>query len=180
MRDEDLIRGTLIERLINSLIQYFIMVVQTVESFMTRRVVTLKKNAKISEAITIMAKKSISCILITNNNNRPTGIITERDLVKRVLQMGVNPQETEISYVMSSPVVAVPKDADIFDVMMIMQKHGFRRVIVTNSDKVLIGLVTQTDLFKGIRKVQRDLETINTEMRKELERLRKFTSLRKV
>jgi CBS domain-containing protein len=157
------------------------MAVQRVESFMTKKVITLPKGAKISEAISLMARKSLSCIVITNRENRVMGVITERDLVKRVLQMGVNPQETEISYVMSTPVVTVTKDADIFDVMMIMQKHNFRRVVVTNPDsKKLIGLVTQTDLFKGIRKVQMELETINRDMRKELERLRKFTSLRKV
>ena len=156
------------------------MVIQTVENFMTKKVVTLAKTSKISEAIAIMTKKSISCIVIINKKNTPIGIITERDLVKRVLQMGVNTSETEISYVMSSPVTTVTKEADIFDVMLVMQKYNFRRVVVTSSDKLLIGLVTQTDLFKGIRKVQKELEDINVEMRKELERLRKFTSLQKV
>ena len=156
------------------------MAVQRVESFMTKNVVTLPKNARISDAISLMAKKSLSCIVITTKEGKVVGIITERDLVKRVLQMGVNPQETEINCVMSTPVVAVSKDADIFDVMMVMQKHNFRRVIVTTPDKKLMGLVTQTDLFKGIKKVQKELEVINRDMRKELERLRKFTSLRKV
>jgi CBS domain-containing protein len=156
------------------------MAVQRVESFMTKNVVTLPKNAKITEAISLMAKKSLSCIVITNKESKVVGVITERDLVKRVLQMGVNPQETEINYVMSTPVVSVSKDADIFDVMMVMQKHNFRRVVVTTPEKKLMGLVTQTDLFKGIKKVQKELEVINRDMRKELERLRKFTSLRKV
>jgi CBS domain-containing protein len=156
------------------------MAVQRVESFMTKNVITLPKDAKVSEAIALMAKKAISCIVVVTKDCRPVGIVTERDLVKRVLQMAVNTQETEISYVMSSPIISVPKNADIFDVMMAMQKHNFRRVVVTDSNKKLIGLVTQTDLFKGIKKVQKELEVINTDMRRELERLRKFTNLKKV
>ena len=156
------------------------MVVQTVESFMTKRVLTLAKSAKVSEAITTMAKKSISCIVIVDSKSRPIGIVTERDLVKRVLRMGINVHETEISYVMSSPVITVTQDADIFDVMMLMQKNNCRRVVVTDYNKKLIGIVTQTDLFKGIRNVQKELEAINNSMRRELSRLRKFTSLKKL
>ena len=156
------------------------MVVQRVQGFMTKKVLTLRKTSKVSEAITLMAKKSISCIVIVDPKNKPIGVVTERDLVKRVLRMGINVHETEISYVMSSPVITVTHDADIFDVMLLMQKNNFRRVVVTDYNKGLSGLVTQTDLFRGIRNVQKELETINNSMRKKLSRLRKFTSLKKV
>ena len=66
------------------------MVVQTVESFMTKRVLTLAKSAKVSEAITTMAKKSISCIVIVDSKSRPIGIVTERDLVKDGFQVSIH------------------------------------------------------------------------------------------
>jgi CBS domain-containing protein len=156
------------------------MAIQTVDSFMTKHVVTLSKKDLVREAIQIMAKKTISCIVIVDKNKKPVGVVTERDLVKRVLQMNVNPHGTEISVVMSSPVITVTTDADIFDVMITMQKHNFRRVIVVDKEKRLVGLVTQSDLFRGIKKVQAELETINNQMRRELERLKNFTRLKKV
>ena len=127
--------------------------VKTIETVMTKDVVTLPKTAKVSEAIRIMSKKTISCIVIVNKNRKPIGILTERDLVKRVLQMGVNPQHTEINYIMSSPVFSVPKDANIADVMTTMQENNFRRVVVISNDKKLIGLITQTDLLNVFKSI---------------------------
>ena len=147
---------------------------QSVESFMTKKVFTLSKTDLVAEAINIMAKNTISCIVIVDKKRKPIGIITERDVVKRVLQMGVNPSTTEISYVMSSPVFTISKDSDIFDTMMIMQNKGFRRVVIVEGSK-LAGIVTQSDLLKGIKRVQERLIRMNSEMKSELEKLRSFT-----
>ena len=127
--------------------------VQTVETVMTKDVFTLSKTAKVSQAIKMMSNRTISCIVIVNKNKKPIGIITERDLVKRVLQMGINPHETEINYIMSSPVFTVSRNANIADVMTTMQEHNVRRVVVISDDKKLIGLITQTDLLNVFKSI---------------------------
>ena len=126
------------------------MTIKTVESFMTKNIVTLNDTASIREAVNLMAERSISCIVIIDANKKPRGIITERDLVKKVLYKNMNPDEATINSIMSSPVVGISKDTDILEAMMTMQKNRFRRVIVTDSNGDLIGLVTQTDLFKAV------------------------------
>ena len=126
------------------------MAIKTVESFMTRNIVTLSETASIREAVNLMAERSISCIVIADSNNKPEGIITERDLVKKVLYENMNPDEATINSIMSAPVVSISKDTDILEAMMTMQKNKFRRVIVTDTNGDLIGLVTQTDLFKAV------------------------------
>jgi CBS domain-containing protein len=121
-----------------------------VKDFMTKKLLTLKESASVKEAITMMAEKSISCIIITDQRNKPVGIITERDIVKKVAYIGLNPEQTRVNYIMSTPVISISSDMDIFEAMMMMQKNKFRRVVVTDSGGSLIGLITQTDLFKAI------------------------------
>ena len=126
------------------------MSVRTVENFMTKSVVTLTQTAIISQVIKTMTEKTISCVVITDEANKPAGIITERDMIKKVLYNRLNPDQKQVSEIMSSPVITIPKDTDIFDAMMTMQKNKFRRVVVTDEQGILIGVVTQTDLFKAI------------------------------
>ena len=126
------------------------MISNTVESFMTKNIVTLPPTASIREAVKHMAEKSISCVVIVDSENKPSGIVTERDIVKKVSYKNVDPDNTLISSIMTSPVVSIPKDTNVLEAMMTMQKNKFRRVIVTDAAGVLIGLVTQTDLFKAV------------------------------
>ncbi len=124
--------------------------VVTVGRCMTKSVVTLPKDAKVTSAIRLMAERSISCIVVVNKTNKPIGIITERDLVKRVLFANIFPKETKMEQVMSSPVITTSKNTNIFEAITKMQKNKIRRLVVTDSKGKLIGIVTQTDLFKGV------------------------------
>ena len=121
-----------------------------VGTFMTRSVITLPKSAKVSSAARLMAERSISCIVIVDNNNRPAGIITERDIVRRVLFANIDPKTKKLGDVMSSPVITASRETGIFDAMKTMQKNKIRRIVIVDTDGKLIGLVTQTDLFKGV------------------------------
>ena len=122
----------------------------TVENVMTTTIVTLPATASIREAIKNMAEKSISCIVIVDALNKPIGIITERDIVKKVAYKNISPDNPLVNTVMSSPVLSIPKDTNVLEAMMTMQKNKFRRVVVTDAAGALIGLITQTDLFKAV------------------------------
>ena len=124
--------------------------VKEVKSFMTKSIITLPKTAKVSSAARLMAERSISCIVIVDNNNRPAGIITERDIVRRVLFANIDPKTKKLGDVMSSPVITASRDTGIFKAMKTMQKNKIRRIVIVDPDGKLIGLVTQTDLFKGV------------------------------
>ena len=123
---------------------------ETVEKFMTKNIVTLTETASIREAVNHMAEKSISCVVIVDAARKPLGIVTERDIIKKVVYKNMNMDEAQINTVMSSPVVSVSKDTNVLDAMMMMQKNKFRRVVVTDGQGTLIGLVTQTDLHKAV------------------------------
>ena len=80
---------------------------------MTKEVITIDEDATIKEAAEIMNKNEISC-LIALRKGRAKGIITERDLLKRIIVEAKNPEKTNVRKVMSSPleVVAVATDLE--------------------------------------------------------------------
>lgn len=69
-----------------------------------------------------MTKKSISCVVITEKE-KPVGMITECDMVKKVLHKGLDIQKTTIEKVMSSPLITASPDIDIFSASAMMKKR---------------------------------------------------------
>ncbi len=123
---------------------------KTVESFMTKSVISLKGEDPVFQAIKLMAENSISCVIVVDDSKNALGIVTERDMIKRVFYKKLDPEQRHVSEIMSSPVVTISKDMGIFDAMMIMQKNKFRRLVVVDHNNVVIGLITQTDMLRAI------------------------------
>lgn len=121
-----------------------------VESIMTKKVETTTKSDLLYKAIDRMGKKGISCILITEKK-RPVGVLTERDIIKRVVLTNLNPKECTVDEVMTSPVLSIHPKADIINAGNIMRKNNIRRLAIINDDK-LVGLVTETDILSATTK----------------------------
>lgn len=81
--------------------------------------------------------------------SRPVGIITERDIVRRIVSEEKNPRNTQASEVMTKPVISVGPEASLYDASLIMTRHNIRRILVTR-DNVLLGIITATDLSRHI------------------------------
>ena len=101
---------------------------------MTKSVVTLPKGAK------LMAERSISCIVIVDDRNKPIGIVTERDIVKRVLFANADPNKVILEDVMSSPVVTAGKDIKLMAAMKLMRENSIRRLVIIEKSGELNGL----------------------------------------
>lgn len=108
-------------------------------------------NGKISvdSIISIMKDKNKGCIVILDESERPVGIKTERDIVRRLVYSNMDPKTTLASEIMSSPLISVNDDAYVYDVAAVMSKYGIRRLPVVK-DNVLMGIVTATDLAHRI------------------------------
>lgn len=118
--------------------------VKTISQIMSREVVTLEKHRKVKEAVDVMTQKSISCVVITDQE-KPVGIVTERDMVKKVLHKELSVSTTSVGEVMSSPLITVPKDIDIFSASELMKKKKIRRLVIEVDGK-LGGLITENDI----------------------------------
>jgi CBS domain-containing protein len=81
-----------------------------------------------------------------DGNEIPIGVVTDRDIVCRLVARGKNPLEYTAESCMSQPVVTVPEDMSIEDVLATMEKHQIRRVPVVNARGACVGMISQADV----------------------------------
>ena len=109
----------------------------------------LAPDATVKEAADLMAERRIGAILVMEGP-RLAGILTERDLVFRVLAKGANPESTKVSAVMTAdPIVTGPSDGAL-QALETMSKGHFRHLPVLDGNDVL-GIVSIRDLYEAIR-----------------------------
>jgi len=122
---------------------------KSISDIMTREVATVAADASVAEAARIMASKRISCVVVTRQDE-PAGILTEKDLIRRVVTVQRNPAETRVTDVMSSPITTVPPDYSVLGVSRKMDALHLHRLVVMDAGK-LCGILTQTDIMRAIR-----------------------------
>jgi PAS domain S-box-containing protein len=115
---------------------------------MSTDVATIHPNETVAQASKIMSMKNISCI-IAMENEEVAGIITETDLLKRVVIESKDPLKTKVSQIMSKPVETVSYDLCILEASKMLSQHNVKRLPVIRDDK-LAGVVTQTDLVRAL------------------------------
>ena len=148
-----------------------------ISDIMTRNVVTLKKGDNVMAAVKLMTENSISCVVITDVSSKPVGIVTERDMVKRVLNNSVDPHTTKIETIMTSPVMTVSSHKRVTQAIEIMQKYRFRRLVIVSDDSKLEGILTQSNLMLKVHKTQIELEKMNESLRKSLDSIRRYSKV---
>ncbi len=117
-----------------------------VEDVMVENVVTIEEEATVRQAVELMNKHEIGC-LIAMRKGKPSGILTERDLLKRVLADAKDPKKTKVSDVMSKPLVVGKPHMDVEDAARLMFKMKIKKLPVVEKGR-LLGLVTLTDLVR--------------------------------
>lgn len=112
---------------------------------MTRKVVTINFDSNVFEAAKLMDSNKIGCLVVTEGNI-PVGIVTERDLVRKVLAKKL-PADTKISEIASKPLITVNCDTSIKEAARIMSSNKIRRLPVVNENK-LAGIVVAADFVR--------------------------------
>jgi len=93
-----------------------------------------------------MNKHEIGCLIVTKSR-KPIGIVTERDLLKRVLADFRDPKKTRVWEIMSAPLMFVGLNVNVEDAVKFMLKMEIKKLPVVKRGK-LLGLVTLTDLVR--------------------------------
>ena len=122
--------------------------VGTIESAMRTPPVTAVPSETVSSVIRKMVSSDIGAVIVADRD-RPLGVITERDVLERVLQAGKDPSETLGKDIMSSPVTVVEYGTSLTDVFMMMREQQIRRVAVTR-DGELSGIVTERRILEAL------------------------------
>jgi CBS domain-containing protein len=94
-----------------------------------------------------MRQRTVGCLVIVNELREPVGIVTDRDLVIRVLAERKDPSTTRIEEAMTCNLKTVPDDGAIEQALRLMRGGEFRRVPVVDHDGKLVGIVTLDDIL---------------------------------
>jgi CBS domain-containing protein len=117
-----------------------------VKDVMSSPVVTIAEDATINRAAGLMDKDDLGCIIVTDKEGKPLGILTERDLVVRVLAKNVLPDTVKAKDVMTSPLITIEPDAAINDAARRMSRLNIRRLGVVYKGQ-LVGLLSSKDVL---------------------------------
>ena len=85
---------------------------KTIDEIMTKNLEMINSSSSAQETAKKMSEKNVSSLLVTDNNGRPVGIVTEQDLVRRVVAEDVGSASSVVQHIMSSPLVTIdPKSS---------------------------------------------------------------------
>ncbi len=110
-------------------------------------VVTISPDQSVQEAAELMKRARVGSIVITREN-KPVGILTDRDIVVRVIAGNAGPDRIPVREVMSPRPITIQEKSDIWDVIRLMKNHGVRRLPVVSPAGEVVGLVTLDDIIE--------------------------------
>lgn len=121
-----------------------------VGDIMTNKVITVPFGKTILEVARLMKKNGIGSVIIVEDEEgkRAKGIITERDIVYKLLAKGSDPYKSKVEDIMSKPLRVVKPDTTIEDAAKAMRENKVKRLPVVNDDNELIGILSEGDIMK--------------------------------
>jgi len=119
-----------------------------VKDLMSRQVISVDEKANIYEISRIMDEKGIGSVIVIHDD-KPVGIVTERDIITRCLAKERDPKKTASKEIMSSPLVSVDANSFVSDAAKLMISKMVRRIAVMEGGK-LKGIITTSDMVRGV------------------------------
>lgn len=117
-----------------------------VEDVMVEDVITIEPDATVKKAVSLMNENEIGCLIVVKQG-KAIGIVTERDMLSRVLALGRDPERTRVSEVMSAPLVVADPKMELEAAARLMFKMKVKKLPVV-SENELVGLITLTDVAR--------------------------------
>jgi CBS domain-containing protein len=113
---------------------------------MTRPVEVVEPSDSLRTAAEHMRAVNVGSIPVVDGENRPIGVLTDRDIVVRGLALGYDPDAATVSEVMSDELQGCAPDTAVEDAAALMKRHQIRRLVVVNDRRELVGIVSLGDL----------------------------------
>jgi len=118
--------------------------VVSVMDAMAKKVLTASPNTTVAKAAKMMAERGVGSIIIVKGK-KPVGILTERDLLMKVVSVDLIPSRVHVGKIMSTPIISIAPNTDIIEAARMMAKNNVRRLPVVEHGK-LVGIVTASDI----------------------------------
>jgi CBS domain-containing protein len=119
--------------------------------------VNINDNPSALDVAKLMAKHRIgSVVVVEGNNNNPVGIITERDIIKKVSAQNKSADQVAVRSIMSSPLIMVKSIDSIDTAAEAMAKNNIKRLVVLEQDGSMIGILSVSDIAEKLAKIVTD------------------------
>ncbi len=118
----------------------------SLKPLMTKEITSLPSSATVLDAAKYMTDMNVGSVIVMKGD-AISGILTDRDIVTKVLAEGKDPKVTKIGEIMISPVVTISEDKDIADVTGLISAHGIRRLPVVDVNGKLVGVIALDDVL---------------------------------
>lgn len=156
------------KHILKSQSMYIITMTTTVSDLMRKNVFTIKESDTIQNSAMKMKDKKVSSLLVVDSGGKPTGLVTERDLVRKVCINDVRTTEVKNKEIMSAPLITIESNSSPSIAADLMLKHNVRHLIVVDGNSKdaskLVGMVTPLDFTKYEEYVRNDEDKESIEM----------------
>lgn len=115
------------------------------QAMSNRHVISLGPDASVHEAACVMTRANCGSVLVIGHQNELLGILTERDLMTRVMAKALDPKGTPIGSVMTPHPRCAPPETHVADAVLIMIERGFRNLPVVGDDGKIYGVFSARD-----------------------------------
>lgn len=129
-----------------------------IEKLMTKSVITMPADASAYDAVKLMNKNKIGCLVVVYDS-QIVGILTERDLLERVLEKCKNPKETRVSEIMTKHIITGKPNMELSEATRLMLENKVKKLPIIKGNQ-LVGIVTLTDIARATSIDQKTIELI--------------------
>lgn len=124
-----------------------------VGNLMTEKLETINMLNTAQEAAIVMARKNTGSLVVVDDFGKAIGIVTERDLARRVCTTETSSAKMTVQQVMSSPVITISEDRPLGEAADIMIRKKVRHLLITDEDNNPKGIITPTDFAAYLKEV---------------------------
>lgn len=119
-----------------------------VKDVMTKGVRVAGLDSSVGEVVAIMNRFNIGSIIVVQDD-KPVGVISERDVLRRVVEPCLSPETIAARQIMTSPVITICESASVAEVVKIMAEKRVRKIPVMKKDRI-VGIITYTDILSKV------------------------------
>ena len=117
-------------------------------------IININDNPSVLDVAKLMAKHRIgSVVVVEDSSNKPIGIITERDIIKKVSAQNKVADQVAVRHIMSSPLIAVKSIDSVDTAAEAMAKNKIKRLVVLEQDGAMVGVLSVSDIAKKLARI---------------------------
>ncbi len=120
------------------------------EACCREEVVSVSPEATATDVARTMEKMNVGSVIVVGEENRPVGIVTDRDIVIRIIARGGDPDALKAEEIMTKDPVTFREEMGIYEAIGKMTRQGIRRMPVVDRDGRLVGIITLDDIIRLI------------------------------